>query len=180
MDAATQWVHLVGMNTVAFTTSFGRCALAWNDKGLTRFFLPDDVGIPAENTDAEALQWIAEIIARVQRHFDGELQDFADLHYDFSTVSPFQHLIYAAALKVKAGETRSYGWLANEIGRGPKASRAVGTALGRNPWVLLVPCHRFVGANGKLTGFSAPGGIATKRRLLDLERNELFVPCATL
>jgi len=166
-------VHFGAMNTVAFPTSFGHCAIAWNENSLTSFHLPSDKTITAANTPAP--DWVASIIARVQRHFDGEMQDFADLPFDFSRVTPFQHAVYLAALKVKAGTTQTYGWLANEIGRGPSASRAVGTALGCNPWVLLVPCHRFLGANGKLTGFSASGGVETKRRLLALEHAELFV-----
>ncbi len=154
----------------AFPTSFGRCIIDWNEKGLTGFHLPEKA---AElDTAATPPAWVATIIARVQRHFDGEPQDFADARFDFSGVTPFQQRVYTAALKVKAGETRTYGWLAETINSGKTASRAVGTALGRNPWLLLVPCHRFIGANGELTGFSAPGGIATKRRLLDLESTE--------
>jgi methylated-DNA-[protein]-cysteine S-methyltransferase len=173
VDATGQMVQLGAMNAASFPTSFGHCAIAWNENGLTGFHLPGDKSV--STSGAFVPDWITSIIARVQRHFDGELQDFADLRFDFARVTSFQHTVYAAALKVKAGTTRTYGWLANEIGRGPSASRAVGTALGRNPWVLLVPCHRFLGANGKLTGFSAPGGIETKRRLLALERAELFV-----
>jgi len=161
------------MHSESFPTSFGPCAITWNEKGITSFHLPDGK-VPAVS-DALVPDWVSTIIVRVQRHFDRELQDFADLRFDFSRVTPFQHSVYAAALKVKAGETRTYGWLSNEIGRGPSASRAVGAALGHNPWVLLVPCHRFLGANGKLTGFSAPGGLETKRRLLALEHVELFV-----
>ena len=171
-------VHFHRMNTVSFPTSFGPCALSWNDKGLVGFHLPDAKAVNA--ADDAAPDWIEAIIARIQRHFDGELQDFADLRFDFSSVTSFQHAVYTAAFAVKAGETRTYGWLAKAIGRSPTASRAIGTALGRNPWVLLVPCHRFLGANGKLTGFSAPGGIETKRRLLALERAELPVVYAPL
>ena len=75
------------------------------------------------------------------------------------------------------GEARpdwSYGQLAAAIGQPAAAARAVGTALAENPWPLLVPCHRFIGADGRMTGFSAPGGIKTKLRLLALEGAELF------
>lgn len=165
------------MFAASFPTSFGRCALSWNDQGLTRFFLPGDSA--DTNTEATPPAWVAAIIARVQRHFDGDFQDFSNVRLDFSRLTPFQKRVYTAALKVKAGETRTYGWLAHEIGS-PQSSRAVGTALGRNPWLLLVPCHRFVGANRKLTGFSAPGGIATKRRLLNHESSATLVLCAPL
>jgi len=167
------------MKVASFSTSFGRCAIAWDGENVTSFHLPGDPATAKKSTDAVP-EWIAAIIARVQRHFDGEAQDFADLPFDFSRVTSFQHAVYAAALTVKSGETRTYGWLASAIKRSPAASRAVGTALGRNPWVLLVPCHRFLGANGKLTGFSAPGGVETKQRLLALERVELPVAYAPL
>ena len=166
------------MPSTSFPTSFGRCAIAWNDKGLTHFYLPGDDA--KADVKATPPAWVAAIIARVQRHFDGDLQDFADLRFDYSDVTPFQQRVYAAALKVKAGETRTYGWLATEISSSSAASRAIGTALGRNPWVLLIPCHRFIGANGKLTGYSAPGGIETKKRLLALENAALPVAYAPL
>ena len=72
------------------------------------------------------------------------------------------------------GQTSTYGQLAAAIGRPLSEARAIGTALGQNPWPLLVPCHRFIGADGRMTGFSAPGGIKTKLRLLALEGVELF------
>ena len=166
------------MFATSFPTSFGRCALSWNDQGLTRFFLPGDSA--DTNTETTPPAWVAAIITRVQRHFDGDFQDFSDVRLDSSRLTPFQKRVYTAALKVKAGETRTYGWLAEATGSGAAASRAIGTALGRNPWLLLVPCHRFIGANGKLTGFSAPGGIATKRRMLDLESAALPLAIAPL
>jgi len=166
------------MPSNSFPTSFGLCTITWSEKGLTYFHLPGDEAV--ENTETTPPAWVAAVITKVQRHFDGEPQDFADVRFDFSEVTPFQKRVYTAALKVKAGETRTYGWLAEATGSGAAASRAIGTALGRNPWLLLVPCHRFIGANGKLTGFSAPGGIATKRRMLDLESAALPLAIAPL
>jgi methylated-DNA-[protein]-cysteine S-methyltransferase len=101
------------------------------------------------------------------------MQDFADLPYSWNRVSAFQRVVYEAALRVKPGQTISYGQLADAVGH-PSSPRAVGHALARNPWPLLVPCHRFIGADGRMTGFSAPGGIGTKLRLLALEGAELF------
>jgi methylated-DNA-[protein]-cysteine S-methyltransferase len=75
---------------------------------------------------------------------------------------------------VKAGHTSSYGEITEAIGQPITASRAVGTALGDNPWPLLIPCHRIVSAAGKMTGFSGPGGIATKIKLLAVEGAQLF------
>src|SRR4029453_10295702 len=78
--------------------------------------------------------------------------------------------VYAATRAIPAGSTATYGEIARAIGRtNPEAAREVGAALARNPTPIIVPCHRVVGANGKLTGFSAPGGLATKRRMLQLE-----------
>lgn len=165
-----------------FQTPLGLCGVAWNDVGLTAFRLPEPDGKPNarpfssadDATPAEPPPWVAVVIARVQSHFAGEPQDFTGTRFDFSRVSSFQRAVYEAALTVKSGTTVSYGWLAAAIGQPPAASRAVGTALGQNPWPLLVPCHRFISADGKMTGFSAPGGIKTKLKLLALEGAELF------
>jgi methylated-DNA-[protein]-cysteine S-methyltransferase len=152
--------------------------VAWTRDKLDGFALPPvRPDYFSENGDDESAgppAWIAALIARVIAHLNGASQDFGDMSYDFSRVTPFQRQVYRVALRVKAGETRTYGWLAEQTGRGTVASRAIGGALGQNPWPLLVPCHRFVGANGKMTGFSAPGGLATKRRLLAIEGAELL------
>ena len=81
---------------------------------------------------------------------------------------PFCQAVWKACAEIPRGQVRTYGWVARRIGR-PKAARAVGQALGRNPFAPAVPCHRVVGADGRLTGFSAPGGVAAKRRLLKKE-----------
>ena len=160
------------MPRINFSTVFGRCALAWEDAGVTGFELPeaevrtDDLAAPPE--------WIGTLADRVQRHLAGEGQDFSDVRYAFDRVTAFQRRVYRAALAVKAGHTRTYGELAAALELEPGASRAVGHALGANPWPLLVPCHRFVGAGGKMTGFSAPGGVRTKARLLALEGAQLL------
>ena len=82
--------------------------------------------------------------------------------------------IYAAIAAIPPGRVASYGAIAAALGQPPGASRAVGAALGANPWPLLVPCHRIVAADGRMTGFSGPGGIKTKLRLLKLEGTQLF------
>ena len=154
-----------------FETELGVCGIEWFDTTVTRFRLPD--GKPASEVTAVP-GWIRMISERVQRHMAGDFQDFTDVPLDYDRVSSFQRAVYEASLTVKAGSTRTYGWLASAIGQLPVMSRAVGSALGQNPWPLLVPCHRFVSADGKMTGFSAPGGIKTKLRLLALEGAELF------
>jgi O-6-methylguanine DNA methyltransferase len=81
------------------------------------------------------------------------------------TYPPFYQEVWLACAEIPAGETRTYGELANRLGR-PGAARAVGMALGKNPFAPIVPCHRVVGANGKLTGYSGAGGVAQKRAML--------------
>lgn len=157
------------MAATAFKTALGLCGIAWDGGQITSFSLPE----AAASSDPPP-RWVEAILARVRRHLAGKMQDFADLPFAWDRVTPFQRAVYEAALRMKPGQTWSYGQLAAAIGQTSAAARAVGTALGQNPWPLLVPCHRFVGADGRMTGFSAPGGIKTKLRLLTLEGAELF------
>ena len=82
--------------------------------------------------------------------------------------SPFYQAVWKACAEIPKGQVRTYGWIAKRIGK-PKAARAVGMALGKNPFAPTVPCHRVVGADGRLTGYSAAGGISQKRRMLIAE-----------
>ena len=157
------------MPSVVFDTSLGTCGLSWEEDFVTGFSLP-----PAAAPPIEAPDFVADVIARVHDHLSGNLQDFSDLPFAWQQVSNFQRTVYHAALRVGPGQTATYGQLAKAIGQPLAAARAIGAALGQNPWPLLVPCHRFVGADGRMTGFSAPGGIQTKLRLLALEGSQLF------
>lgn len=114
------------------------------------------------------------LIDRVRKHLEGELQDFSNVVFDFTELPRFNAAVLQATLLVKPGETRSYGDIARLADHPLSASRAVGTALGGNRWPLLIPCHRIVSASGKMTGFSGPGGISTKLRLLKIERAQMF------
>jgi methylated-DNA-[protein]-cysteine S-methyltransferase len=160
------------MRRAPFDTLIGRCAISWHDAGLTGFELPEAAVRSSDETNLP--MEIASLIDRVRRHLNGELQDFSDVHFDFAEVPAFNATVLRATLSVKAGETRSYGDVAHIIGQPPAASRAVGAALGGNRWPLLIPCHRVVSADGKMTGFSGPGGIKTKLRLLTIEGAQLF------
>jgi methylated-DNA-[protein]-cysteine S-methyltransferase len=162
------------MPHTTFPTPLGSCAIAWGDAGLTGFFLPGgDERLPRD-PPAGPPPWVREIIGRVQRHLAGEPQDFSDGPYDFARVPEFNRAVLRATLAVKSGHTATYGDLAAALGQPPAASRAVGAALGANPWPLLIPCHRIVAASGKMTGFSGPGGVATKVKLLALEGAQLL------
>ncbi len=160
------------MCRTTFPTPLGRCAVSWHEAGLTGFELPEAPVRAGDTSEPPAA--IAAIIARVQRHLAGEPQDFSDLRYDFAEVPAFDLAVLRATLAVKSGQTRSYGEIATAIGQPLAASRAVGSALGANHWPLLIPCHRIVAADGRMTGFSGPGGIKTKLRLLALEGAQLF------
>jgi methylated-DNA-[protein]-cysteine S-methyltransferase len=162
------------MPHATFNTPLGTCAIAWSDAGLTRFLLPDPERPSGGHTEADPPSWVSEIIDRVKRHLAGEPQDFADVRYDFSRLPEFVRSVLRATLNVKPGHTATYGDLAIAIGQPLAASRAVGTALGDNPWPLLIPCHRIVAATGKMTGFSGPGGVATKVKLLAIEGAQLL------
>jgi methylated-DNA-[protein]-cysteine S-methyltransferase len=100
----------------------------------------------------------------------GTSRDLSFVALDERGIDPLRRAVYAAARRIPAGSISTYEEVAKAIGRtDPEAARDVGGALARNPFPIVVPCHRVLGANGRLTGFSAPGGLETKRRMLELE-----------
>ena len=167
-----------------FPTAFSTCGIAWNETGLTGFQLPEGTDAATEQQLAKKARsqaavepvpdWVQRVIVRVQQHLEGKLQDFSDAVLDWSRVSDFQQAVYLQAWAIKPGYKRSYGEIAKSMALGNEAARAVGVALATNPWPLIVPCHRVVSAGDKMTGFSAPGGVRTKTRLLALEGAELL------
>jgi methylated-DNA-[protein]-cysteine S-methyltransferase len=161
------------MPSTAFDTKIGPCALYWEGDKLTGFGLPGNRPLRDESTE-EPPPWISALVERVHRHLAGDWQDFIDLPYAFDRIPEFTREVLLATLAVKAGHTATYGAIAAALGQPPAASRAVGAALGANPWPLLIPCHRIVAASGKLTGYSGPGGVDTKARLLALEGASLL------
>ncbi|WP_204848242.1 methylated-DNA--[protein]-cysteine S-methyltransferase [Rhodopila globiformis] len=161
-----------------FETKAGFCGIAWNGTGITRFQLPTDSAAATERLlrrrapDAEPAAPtpdVAEAVAAVQRYFEGQETDFSGLRLDLGEQDAFFRRIYAAARRVKWGQTTTYGALAKDLGAGPEAARDVGQAMARNPVALIIPCHRVLAAGGKIGGFSAPGGSAAKIRMLALE-----------
>lgn len=169
------WQTQKRMPETTFETSIGTCGLVWHEASLTAFRLPDyNAALESVACGEGIAEWIQTIVTRVQRHLAGDWQDFSDLNYDFSETGDFPSQVYDATLRIKPGTTCSYGDIAKALDRPTGISRAVGTALGANPWPLLIPCHRVVASNGKMTGFSGPGGIKTKLRLLALEGAQLF------
>ena len=165
-------------------TKFGTCGIAWNETGLTGFQLPEATDALTEQQISRKARsqpatepppdWVQRLIARVQQHLEGQLKDFAGTELDWSRVTDFQQAVYLQAQAIKPGYKKSYGEIAKLMALGNEAARAVGVALATNPWPLIVPCHRVVSAGDNMTGFSAPGGVRTKTRLLALEGAELL------
>lgn len=160
------------MRRVTFDTPLGRCAMSWHDAGLTGFELPE--ASPRDSDDPAPPAEILQIIDRVRLHLSGRPQSFADLRYDFSSLADFNLAVLRATLRIPSGATTTYGAIAAALGHPAAVSRAVGNALGANRWPLLIPCHRVVAADGRMTGFSGPGGVRTKTRLLALEGAQLL------
>jgi methylated-DNA-[protein]-cysteine S-methyltransferase len=161
-----------------FETAAGFCAIAWTDAGIARFHLPASTAEAVERSllrrlvDAAPAAPPPEVNAAIeaaQRYFAGEKVDFSNVPLDLHGQHIFFLDIYAAARRIGWGQTTTYGSLAKELGAGPEAARAVGQAMAKNPVPLIIPCHRVLAAGGKLGGFSAPGGSATKQRMLEME-----------
>jgi len=157
-------------NQVSFDTALGRCAVRWTEAGISGVLLPHRDGRPgpAIEDGVAVPRFVAEAIAGMTAVMGGHARDLRDVPLDQRGIDDFRRAVYTATRDIPAGSTRSYGEVAKAIGR-PDRARDVGTALARNPFPIVVPCHRVVAANGALTGFSAPGGLDTKRRMLELE-----------
>jgi methylated-DNA-[protein]-cysteine S-methyltransferase len=111
---------------------------------------------------------LEHVIERIRGLLSGGRDDLADIALDLTEIPPFHRRVYELARAIRPGSTRSYGEIATALGE-PHAARAVGQALGANPFPIIVPCHRVLAAGAKAGGFSAPGGTRTKLRLLEIE-----------
>ncbi len=164
-----------------FETAIGGCAIAWSDAGVVALQLPERTD---ERTRARLLRrWPGTreepAPAAVQRAVDGivallsgEATDLAAVVLDMERVPAFDRQVYEVARTIGPGETLTYGDIAARLGD-PGGAREVGQALGRNPFAVIVPCHRVIAAGGKTGGFSANGGVTTKLRMLEIERARL-------
>ena len=160
-----------------FDTAIGRCGIAWGPRGINAVQLPmssedktrarirqrygDIAEAPPPAEVRSAIEGIVELLA-------GKPNDLTDVVLDLDGVPEFHRGVYDIARTIPPGKTLTYGDIAKRLG-GVELSRDVGQALGRNPCPIVVPCHRVLAANGKLGGFSAPGGTATKLKLLRIE-----------
>jgi methylated-DNA-[protein]-cysteine S-methyltransferase len=148
----------------------GNLYLAMTERGLAGMWFTNQRHLPDISNwqrceDVAELPLIKEATAQLHAYFAGKLQQF-DLPLDLSAGTAFQQAVWQALLAIPFGKTTSYGALSSCIGK-PLAVRAVGTAIGRNPISIIVPCHRVVGADGSLTGYA--GGLDRKLAFLTLE-----------
>ena len=167
--------------TLLFSCSIGSFRLERSARGLTHCEIlaenaPTETSVSSASSADPLLQQAAN---ELQAYLMGSLKAFS-LLLDLSDLTPFQQKVLAAVALIPWGQTRTYSEVAAQIGK-PKAIRAVGNALAHNPLMLFVPCHRVIGSDGKLHGFSAPQGVALKAWLLDhegikLSDNNLYEP----
>lgn len=167
----------------SFDTVIGACGIAWGPGGIVAIQLPERdqaatlarLGrrVPGARREM-APPAVAAAAGRIAAFLAGAKDGFDDLPLDLATVGDFERAVYRETRAIPAGATATYGEIAARIGDAGASydaalPRAVGQALGRNPWPIVVPCHRVTGADGRMGGFSAPGGRATKLKLLELE-----------
>jgi methylated-DNA-[protein]-cysteine S-methyltransferase len=161
-----------------FDTAIGACGIAWTQDALAAVQLPEATRSGTRNRmlaytgaapEAEPPAFVHAAMMRIRRLLEGEHDDLADLPLDWREVPEFHRKVYEVTRAIQPGEVLTYGEVARRIGD-PGASRAVGQALGRNPFAPVVPCHRVLAAGGRSGGFSAEGGAATKLRMLEIEK----------
>lgn len=160
-----------------FETAIGTCGVVWNDRGLTAVLLPEGdrsrlrARIGKRRPDAAEAgppREIAEATAAMAALLAGEPQDLRFVRLDIERAGEFERRVYEIARAIPPGQTLTYGEIASRLGD-PLAAQAVGQAMGRNPWPVVVPCHRVLASGGKVGGFSAPGGARTKLKMLEIE-----------
>lgn len=163
------------METTIFPTALGVFGLGWTEIGLALVLLPDDdeaalcerLGRGGAHA-AEPPIWVEALMGRIEDYADGIEVDFSGVPLDLSGIPEFHLRAYRLLLGYGWGRVTTYGEMARALGD-VNLSRAVGQAMGANPMPLVIPCHRVLASNGKAGGFSAPGGAATKQRMLALE-----------
>jgi methylated-DNA-[protein]-cysteine S-methyltransferase len=161
------WCH-------SFDTALGCCGIVWSGQGVVASLLPDANPArlkrrhPSAQATDELPAHIAHAVDGIRALLAGEVRDLGDIVLDERGIPEFRRQVHALTRAIPPGQTRTYGEIAAALGQ-PGAARAVGRAEGDNPFPPIVPCHRVMGAGGEPTGFSAPGGIETKRRMLLIE-----------
>ena len=180
MRADTESTDGLAVHFALFDTAVGRCAIAWNARGLAGVQLPEPTDAltrarmrrrcrSAVETAGPLPAAVQDVIENIVALLSGERRDLSQIVLDTTGIPGFQLKVYEFARSIPAGSTRTYGQIATALGDTGSA-RDVGQALAQNPWPIIVPCHRVLAAGGKTGGFSAPGGTSTKIRLLAIER----------
>lgn len=161
-----------------FETAIGPCGIAWGEHGLLATQLPG-------HGERDTRSWLTrrrpdlaettfpppdvqDAMERIAAHLRGESADLSSIALDMNGLPALNRKVYEIARAIPSGRTRTYGEIASEVGELGDA-RAVGQALGQNPFPIVIPCHRVLAANGKAGGFSAPGSVVTKFKLLEIE-----------
>lgn len=162
-----------------FDTAIGACGIAWTAAALAAVQLPEATragtlarlrrSVGEEVAEAPPPVFVAAAITRIQALLGGTRDDLSDLPLELEGVPEFHRRVYEVARAIPPGEVLTYGEVARRLGE-PGAARAVGQALGKNPFAPVVPCHRVLAAGGRSGGFSAEGGADTKLRMLEIER----------
>ncbi len=169
---------------ILFETAIGWAGLAWGDKGLVAVHLPEPAPETARRSflrrfpdavEGPPTPMVEAAIAGIRELLAGEPNDLLDVPIDIARVPEFNARVYEIARAIPPGETLTYGEIAVKLGDRLLA-RDVGAALGKNPWPIVVPCHRVTAAGGKLGGFSARGGVNTKVKLLAIEGARVLEP----
>jgi methylated-DNA-[protein]-cysteine S-methyltransferase len=161
-----------------FETAIGSCGIAWAVRRLVGTQLPETAGVGAtrarmqrrfpDTAEVSPPAPVADAIEAIRALLSGGHNDLSSIELDLDALPPFERRVYELARTIPAGKTLTYGDVAKALGDSGSA-RAVGQALGRNPFAPVVPCHRVVAASGTMHGFSAGGGVATKLRMLRIE-----------
>ena len=161
-----------------FETDIGPCGIAWGERGVIAVQLPEAAAARTrarlvrrcpDAREAPPPTDVSRAIEGIVALLRGEARDLSGVALDMERVAEFDRRVYEIARSIPAGATLSYGEIAMRLG-GRELARDVGQALGRNPFPIVVPCHRVLAAGGKAGGFSANGGVMTKLRLLTIER----------
>lgn len=164
-----------------FDTAIGPCGIAWSAGAIASAQLPEADRAATlrrmrrRHPDGEEMPppgWVARVIERVQALLAGAHDTLADVPLAWDDEPQFNRRVYEITRAIPPGRTLTYGDVAQRLGD-PGAARAVGQALGHNPFAPIVPCHRVLGAGNSGTGFSATGGVATKLKMLEIERAQL-------
>ena len=165
------WIGVSGRNSGVVGMSIGHTRQTAAQRAIDRKSC--ESGPPPMDPEFdpfEVTEWLEVLAARIDAYAQGEPDDFRDVLVEHQALTRFQRKVLSACRAIPYGQTASYAELAARCGS-PGAARAVGNIMARNRVPLIIPCHRVLNSSGELGGFSAPGGVTTKRKLLDLERH---------